>query len=332
MFFLPGNSTHAPPSGESTTWNPTGDEAYVQEFRRYNQFPIYAIPGASGVKLLNASAQYSGNMTGVPHGQLLTEYYPSTDYVRLYVNIDTAGGDSLPSLWIFLLVVLGMLLAIIGLASLLMHWIQMRRRNSLRRRVANGEVDLEALGIKRLTVPQEVLDRMPLYTYGSGEPAELTTAARTTTPEAEDGDKLDSAPSSRPSSPSPTARPIPTLRRSKIHHPTSLQQPTCAICLDDFIPASRGTQGTIVRELPCQHIFHPECVDTFLRDSSSLCPMCKDDRFAHRILPARHHERNGATRTDAQDDTTASGYKRRRRQGRVDAAEKQDDELASHED
>lgn len=165
--------------------------------------------------------------------------------------------------------VLGILLAIIGATSLLMHWLQRRRRQTLRRRVANGEVDLEALGIKRLTVPQEILDGMPLYTYGSGTPVPPTAAKDD--PAAA---KLESPRSSRPTSPLPTARPAPALRAHSFR-PTPLQQPTCAICLDDFVPGSEGTEGTIVRELPCHHIFHPECVDTFLRDSSSLCPMCK---------------------------------------------------------
>ncbi|KAL4949916.1 hypothetical protein BDW69DRAFT_66409 [Aspergillus filifer] len=50
----------------------------------------------------------------------------------------------------------------------------------------------------------------------------------------------------------------------------SLSQTTCAICLDDFVPAS-----SVVRELPCGHIFHPECIDASLTRSSSLCPLCK---------------------------------------------------------
>lgn len=47
----------------------------------------------------------------------------------------------------------------------MMHWVQRRRREALRRRISNGEVDLEALGIKRLTVPQDIIDKMPMYTY-----------------------------------------------------------------------------------------------------------------------------------------------------------------------
>jgi len=164
-----------------------------------------------------------------------------------------------------------------------MHWLQRRRRQTLRRRVASGEVDLEALGIKRLTVPQEILDRMPLYTYGSGAPASLPNSTVVDREAATIPDKLDLIDSSRPSSPQASnSRPTSTLLRAISFHPTPLQQPTCAICLDDFVAATAdpdgsglATGGTVVRELPCHHIFHPECVDTFLRDSSSLCPMCK---------------------------------------------------------
>lgn len=189
---------------------------------------------------------------------------------------DRAGsGSSLPSLWVFLLVVLGILLAVIGLTSIMMHWLQRRRRHELRRRVANGEVDLEALGIKRLTVPQEVLDGMPLYTYGTGAPAtqNSTVGSESTSAPLEKGMSTES----RSSSPSPSVRPAPALVRSTSYHPGAFSQPTCAICLDDFVAPDSSTNesGTIVRELPCHHIFHPECVDTFLRDNSSLCPMCK---------------------------------------------------------
>jgi hypothetical protein len=207
-------------------------------------------------------------MTDVPHGHLLSEYYDSRDYVRLFVDVNTGGGTTLPSLWVFLLVVLGILLCVIGGTSFIMHMLQRRRRQTLRRRVANGEVDLEALGIKRLTVPQEILDSMPLYTYGSGvivQPTAIRSVARETTT-ARESDVLGKEEVIAESSTAP--------RRRQLHIST-LDQPTCAICLDDFVPATSSAQGTIVRELPCRHIFHPECVDTFLRDNSSLCPMCK---------------------------------------------------------
>ncbi|KAK5111606.1 hypothetical protein LTR85_011835 [Meristemomyces frigidus] len=280
IFFLPGAaySTTVPPEPNSEVWG-LGDGG---SWKRGNDYPVYAIPGAAAETLLAASALYSKNMSAVPFGHELTQIYDSSDYVRLFLEIDTAGsGNSLPSLWIFLLIILGILLGIIGLTSLAMHWLQRRRRAALRRRVANGEVDLEVLGIKRMTVPQEMLDRMPLYTYGSGAPVSASAAKDV----AAGADKLESADSSRPGSPSPTARPTPA--RSTSFHPSPLQQPTCAICLDDFVPASAdGTEaGSIVRELPCHHIFHPECVDTFLRDNSSLCPLCKSSALPKGYCP-----------------------------------------------
>ena len=64
--------------------------------------------------------------------------------------------------------------------------------------------------------------------------------------------------------PSNTAGPGKALR--EVH----FSQTTCSICLDDFMH-----DETTVRELPCNHIFHPECIDPFLLNNSSLCPLCK---------------------------------------------------------
>lgn len=266
LFFLPDDhSTETPPSMNSNEWW-LGDGG---QWKRENNYPVYALPGDAARTILRASEMYSKNITEVPWGENLTEQYDAQDYVRLYIDIDTKGsGNNLPSLWIFLLIVLGILLSVIGVTSLVMHYLQRRRRLSLRRRVANGEVDLEALGIKRLTVPQHILDEMPLYKYGSRRP--LPPSAANTALEAK---TLESASSSRPSSPDPNARPTPAGHHS--YQPTPQDQPTCAICLDDYVPASDESEGTTVRELPCHHIFHPECVDSFLKDNSSLCPICK---------------------------------------------------------
>jgi len=42
----------------------------------------------------------------------------------------------------------------------------------------------------------------------------------------------------------------------------------CCICLGDFI------KGECVRELDCNHLFHKECVDTWLKQNRK-CPLCK---------------------------------------------------------
>uniref|UniRef100_A0A7S0G1Q5 RING-type domain-containing protein n=1 Tax=Rhodosorus marinus TaxID=101924 RepID=A0A7S0G1Q5_9RHOD len=42
----------------------------------------------------------------------------------------------------------------------------------------------------------------------------------------------------------------------------------CAICLDDF------ESGQTARQLACNHVYHKECIDPWLLQSSS-CPICK---------------------------------------------------------
>jgi len=45
----------------------------------------------------------------------------------------------------------------------------------------------------------------------------------------------------------------------------------CSICTDDFEP------GQDVRVLPCDHKFHPACVDPWLLNVSGTCPLCRID-------------------------------------------------------
>lgn len=45
----------------------------------------------------------------------------------------------------------------------------------------------------------------------------------------------------------------------------------CSICTEDF------NKGEEVRVLPCNHKFHPECVDPWLLNVSGTCPLCRID-------------------------------------------------------
>ena len=45
----------------------------------------------------------------------------------------------------------------------------------------------------------------------------------------------------------------------------------CSICTEDF------NQGEDVRVLPCNHKYHPECVDPWLLNVSGTCPLCRID-------------------------------------------------------
>ncbi|KAI9719437.1 MAG: hypothetical protein M1812_003508 [Candelaria pacifica] len=318
IFYLTDNSTAQPPAMSDPAWglNDGG------QWKTTNQYPVYAIPGQIGDTMMRQLSHYSGNVTNVTNGDQLSQMYDRGEYIRLYTEINTASQTSLPSLWVFLLIIAGVLLAVLATTSLVMHWIQRRHRRNLRHRVANGEVDLELLGIKRLKVPSTVLNKMPLFIYVAGDeaashnpalptqvamegvprdqpktvPEESEAATTSALPVRRNSDPIRSlavtsvrpspiqispvtskeyAPLSPPLPPSPD--PIRNKNRSSNsaksdlpHRVLPYSQSTCSICLDDF-----ESHSTVVRELPCEHVFHPECVDTFLRTSSSLCPLCK---------------------------------------------------------
>lgn len=248
IFFHPDNQSERPPPVSDPSWS-LDDGG---KWRNDNQFPIYALPGMLGTYMLSELAQYSGNMSSAPFGDELVQLYNPNDTVRLYTRMDISQSSGIPSLWVFLIIVLAILLAVVLITSILMHCVQRRQRRALQRRVAAGEVDLEALGIKRLNVPQDLLDKMPQYIF--------TSKAEGSSDAAETGEnplKLEAT--------NNTATAVTSAPRE-----VQFTQSTCPICLDDF-----ANGETTVRELPCNHIFHPECIDPFLRDNSSLCPMCK---------------------------------------------------------
>jgi len=59
---------------------------------------------------------------------------------------------------------------------------------------------------------------------------------------------------------------LPTHKLANI--PTNPEAARCMICLTDY------EIGEMVKTLPCFHMFHPGCIDTWL-DKSKLCPLCR---------------------------------------------------------
>lgn len=61
--------------------------------------------------------------------------------------------------------------------------------------------------------------------------------------------------------------------------PTTDDRATCPICIVEF------EDGDDLRELPCEgnHRFHQECVDPWLLELSSSCPICRHGM--HFVLP-----------------------------------------------
>jgi hypothetical protein len=258
IFYTPDNKTDLPPPISSPVWNMNDGG----QWKSTHHFPVYAIPGSFGHDLMMQSSLYSGNVSSAPFGkQLLADGVDPNNFVRIYTVMTTNDSQgTLPGLWVFLLIAIASLGACLMLTSFCMHFIQRRRRQILRRRIAAGEINLEALGIKRLKVPVSSIQKMPLFIY----------MCETTTMPPESSNKGASKGDEEEVFQVPVINdPVSGLTiQPQMYQPQS--QPTCPICLDDY-----ESLKSVIRELPCGHIYHPECIDHFLSKNSSLCPMCK---------------------------------------------------------
>ena len=58
----------------------------------------------------------------------------------------------------------------------------------------------------------------------------------------------------------------------------------CSICLEEL------ADGETLRELPCSHLYHMECVDKWLTTKSSQCPLCKQDTTPPEIAEKRERK------------------------------------------
>ncbi|KAI8629651.1 hypothetical protein F5Y19DRAFT_431369 [Xylariaceae sp. FL1651] len=250
LVYRPDDDDGQPPDADSDLWELDDDG----DWKTTNHFPVYAVSSSSGKGMMRQLSLYSGDLSQVPFAdQINRTYSPNpADYVRVWTELSVSTGPAELAIWAFVLIIIGVLLAVIGGISILMHYTQNRRRSRLRRRVINGEVNLEALGIKRLRVPLSHVQTFPLFTYNYDPPPSSLTS---------------------PKSPSMTSFNTGALSQNhniEKHGDRLDYQPACLICLDEF-----ESKVTIIRELSCGHIFHPECIDQFLSEMSSLCPLCK---------------------------------------------------------
>ena len=274
IFYRPDNSTSEPPPVSDPIWTLRDGGRWKSIY----SFPVYAIPGANGTFLMNQLSVYSGNTTSVPRNNEIEFEHPGYELARVTLRVNQKVGAQLPSLWVFLIIVLGCLIGIVGITSCVMHILQRRRRASLRRRVMAGEVNLEAIGMKRINVPKSILNKMPLVVYKAS--AGTTDLPKLPPPASVEGKDLTDLPNE--AIVKIHQIPVNVAESSRKHEAEFVNsQQTCPICLDDFVDGE-----TTIRELPCRHIFHPECVDGFLQKTSSLCPMCKKSVLPPGFCPA----------------------------------------------
>ena len=81
LFYMPDNNTN----DRDLDLGDGGD------WKRQNQYPVYMLSGDMGHELVQASAQYSGNISSAPHADELLDTHDPSDYVRLYADINTGG-------------------------------------------------------------------------------------------------------------------------------------------------------------------------------------------------------------------------------------------------
>jgi RING finger protein 165 len=51
--------------------------------------------------------------------------------------------------------------------------------------------------------------------------------------------------------------------------PSDSASTACSICTEDF------AEGVKLRLLPCNHLYHPHCIDQWLTNRSRTCPLCR---------------------------------------------------------
>lgn len=248
--------------------------------------------------MMNQLSLYSGSISEIPHGDEINQLYGPNpkDYVRIWTELTLHNSSNMPALWSFFLIVIGALLLVVASVSFTMHMIQRRRRKSLRRRVESGEVDLEAAGIKRLTVPAYHVKEFPLFTYNfepdmiSAPPTPISSAHGPMSPRSIRSSRNHRRLDQRSIISTGSIRSKRSSICGSVDTTATNFQPACEICLVRF-----DHRITIIRELPCGHIFHPECIDEFLTKNSSLCPLCK-----HCMLPSGYSPKitNGMVRRE----------------------------------
>lgn len=103
--------------------------------------------------------------------------------------------------------------------------------------------------------------------------------------------------------------------------PAAIGRETCPICIIDF------QEGDDLRVLPCEgkHRFHQECVDQWLLELSSSCPICREDFHALETMILGEAEGDGVDTNIAGSSTGRGRFSRylrfaKRRAGHRDEA------------
>ncbi|KAF9124971.1 hypothetical protein BGW39_007758, partial [Mortierella sp. 14UC] len=78
-------------------------------------------------------------------------------------------------------------------------------------------------------------------------------------------------------------------RRNRAGKQRKRRYDPCAICLEEY------EVGDQLRELPCKHFFHAQCIDPWFKDVHGVCPVCKRDYSeAGKVSPSTRRQTSRA--------------------------------------
>lgn len=132
-------------------------------------------------------------------------------------------------------------------------------------------------------IARAMLDTIPIVKFGdNNQPdgktvgpkgdVEMGSGLEVPTNELEERDVTTTAEVTSPHQPQTEAPPTESQEEKRSDAPaaeTTTDHPnfSCPICTDDFV------KGQDLRVLPCNHQFHPECIDPWLVNVSGTCPL-----------------------------------------------------------
>lgn len=101
-------------------------------------------------------------------------------------------------------------------------------------------------------------------------------------------------------------RPITTTQYLKLieeknpatrYHTAAAAEPAleCTVCLSTF------EEGELIRKLKCKHVFHKDCLDTWLQQCSATCPLCRSEVLPEEVV-LRYRQRRNPPEYDGSDE------------------------------
>ncbi|KAJ8661943.1 hypothetical protein O0I10_002274 [Lichtheimia ornata] len=244
-------SEEAPTSGNTFPGDYVNNEMHIPSEAGI-AIPVYHIDPDMGIHLEHSIADLASKAS--PQQQ---------QAIRVLLLPGNSHG---PNPWELTLIIMIVLLGIGFITSVGMHFHLVRKNRILRQQVEAGLIppppDMLPMGKQLLDSDQ--LDKMPTRTIGGEQAAQEHRAVRRKASRISNASKIDTS----------------AIHNKQQEDEDDDDEYTCVICLEKL------EHGDTVRQLPCEHEYHCECIDPWLTSKSGECPLCKFDCVAALAPPS----------------------------------------------